>query len=164
MQGQPQVVYAFIDSQNLYRGVRASGWEIDYLKFRNYLRTKYNVCKAFLFIGYVPKYARLYQYLQECGFILVFKPVLEIHKRNKETYKGNVDGELVLHAMIQFPIYDKCVIVSGDGDFLCLIEHLHANQKLYKILAPNQKYSSLLRDYAAYIVQIDLFRNKVEKK
>jgi uncharacterized LabA/DUF88 family protein len=87
-----------------------------------------------------------------------------IHSKDKNTYKGNVDAELVLHAMIQFPKYDKCIIVSGDGDFLCLIEHLHVNQKLFKILAPNKKYSSLLRDYASSIVLIDLLRGKLEKK
>ena len=48
-------VYAFIDSQNLNLGVRSEGWTIDYSKFRLYLRNKYNVDKAFIFIGLVQK-------------------------------------------------------------------------------------------------------------
>ena len=33
--------YAFIDSQNLHMGTQVSGWKLDFLKFRNYLKTKY---------------------------------------------------------------------------------------------------------------------------
>jgi len=44
--------YAFIDSQNLNLGVRSLGWKLDWRKFRQYLRNKYNVTDTFLFIGY----------------------------------------------------------------------------------------------------------------
>ena len=33
--------------------------------------------------------------------------------------KENVDAELVLHAMIEYPNYDRAIIVTGDGDFYC---------------------------------------------
>ena len=158
-----QVVYAFIDSQNLYLGILNSGWELDYQKFRNYLRTKYRVSKAYLFIGYVPENTNLYKSLQEDGFILIFKPVLIIRKDKRTSYKGNVDAELVLHSMIQYPNYQKAVIVSGDGDFRCLIEYLESKNKLYKILIPNKKYSSLLRKFAQFIVPINLLSNKLGK-
>jgi uncharacterized LabA/DUF88 family protein len=155
--------YAFIDSQNLYLGVIKSGWELDYQKFRNYLRTKYKVSKAYLFIGYVPTNTNLYRSLQEAGFILIFKPVLEIRQAKKTTYKGNVDAELVLHTMIEFPNYDRAIIVSGDGDFRCLVEHLDSENKLFKVLVPNYKYSSLLKDFAKYIVPLGLLEKKLGK-
>ncbi|OGM15013.1 hypothetical protein A3D84_01955 [Candidatus Woesebacteria bacterium RIFCSPHIGHO2_02_FULL_42_20] len=44
--------YAFIDSQNLNLGVRSQGWKLDWRKFRQYLRDKHKVGKAYLFIGY----------------------------------------------------------------------------------------------------------------
>jgi len=46
-------------------------------------------------------------------------PFLVQHKNGK--IRGNVDAELVLHAMIEIQNYEKAVIVSGDGDFHCLI-------------------------------------------
>lgn len=153
--------YAFIDSQNLYKGTSASGWTIDYLKFRNYLRTKYNVDKAYLFIGFIPTNTSLYKHLQEYGYTLIFKPVLEINRNGRKEYKGNVDAELVLHAMANLGQYDKAIIVSGDGDFHCLIEYLVKNNKLEKILAPNMKYSSLLRSYSKYILQLGTIRDKL---
>ena len=60
--------YAFIDSQNLYLGL---GWKIDYKRFRVYLREKYNVEKAYMFIGYLPENANLYRSLQEAGYVSV---------------------------------------------------------------------------------------------
>lgn len=44
-------IYTFIDSQNLNLGVRDQGWELDFARFRVYLKDKYGVGKAFLFIG-----------------------------------------------------------------------------------------------------------------
>jgi uncharacterized LabA/DUF88 family protein len=35
--------------------------------------------------------------------------------------KGNVDAELVLHTMIEYDNYSKAIIISGDGDFFCLV-------------------------------------------
>lgn len=66
------VVYAFVDSQNLNLGVRSDGWRIDYRKFRLYLKNKYGVPQAFVFIGMVANNQRLYTELQHAGFILVF--------------------------------------------------------------------------------------------
>ena len=45
--------YAFIDSQNLNLGIRSLGWHVDYKKLRLYLKNKYNVTQAFMFIGHV---------------------------------------------------------------------------------------------------------------
>lgn len=167
--------YAFIDSQNLNIGVRndlhdskgkliRKGWSLDFELFRNYLRTKYSVTKAFLFIGYVVGNESLYQNLQHQGYILVFKPVLKITNGGKDTYKGNVDAELVLHAMIELNNYQKAVIVSGDGDFHCLIEYLADNQKLLKLITPHRRYSSLIKKYTSYIVTVDTLKSKLELK
>jgi len=156
--------YAFIDSQNLNLGVKSSGWNLDFKKFRNYLKTKYHVSKAFLFIGHVSGNEQLYAFLQEAGFILIFKPTLEFKKGKKKIIKGNVDAELVLHTMIQWNSFDKAMIVSGDGDFHCLIKHLDDNNKLAKIIVPNHKYSSLLKKFANKIISVQLFKKKVEEK
>ncbi len=137
-----KITYAFIDSQNLNLSIRELGWKLSFLKFRTYLKEKYNATKAFLFIGYVEGNSGLYKSLQEAGFICIFKPTLK-YKDGK--MKGNCDAELVLHAMIEYSNYDKTIIVSGDGDFHCLAEYLIKNDKLDTFLIPNQsKYSALL--------------------
>jgi uncharacterized LabA/DUF88 family protein len=154
--------YAFIDGNNLYLGVKSQGWKLDYKKFRILLRDKYKVTKAFLFIGYVPGNELMYQSFQEAGFICIFKPTLEIKDGKVKKVKGNIDADLVLKTMIEYPNYDKAVIVTGDGDFYCLVEYLVSQQKLLKLIVPNQRYSSLLRKFSNFIVSINVFRNKIE--
>jgi uncharacterized LabA/DUF88 family protein len=155
------VVYAFIDSQNLNLGVRASGWKLDFRKFRHYLTQKYKVERAYLFVGLIPTNAAMYTQLQSMGYIVVFKPTLELPDGK---VKGNVDAELVLHAMIQYAAYDKAIIVSGDGDFYCLVEYLDEQEKLLRVLTPNKHFSSLLRAYNKYVVRVDLLQKSLEYK
>ena len=157
--------YAFIDSQNLNLGVKSQGWVLDWRKFRVYLRNKDSIHKAYVFIGQVAGNESLYKFLQDSGYILIFKPTLERFNHGKTKIKGNVDAELVLHTMIEYKNYKKAIIVSGDGDFHCLVEYLQKKDKLLKILAPTRHYSSLLRKFNNQncIVRIDLLRNSLEK-
>lgn len=79
----------------------------------------------------------------------------------KKPVKGNIDADLVLYAMKELPNYDKAIIVSGDGDFLCLIEYLDEQGKLLKLLAPNQQYSNLYNSYDKYVERIDKYRREL---
>lgn len=155
--------YAFIDSQNLNLGVRSLGWQIDYKKFRLYLKNKYNIERAFLFIGLVPNNQPLYTMLQSAGFILIFKPTVRYFENGKETVKGNVDAELVLYAAaIEYDNYAKAIIVSGDGDFACLDQYLEEHDKLLHILTPTVKYSQLLKPFSRHIVTVGNLRKSLE--
>jgi uncharacterized LabA/DUF88 family protein len=159
-----QVVYAFIDSQNLNLGIKKMGWRLDYRRFRLYLKNKYAVSEAYIFIGFDPSNQKLYTALQAAGFIIVFKPTVTYVDENGDIkIKGNVDAELVLHAAAKtIDQYDKAIVVSGDGDFYCLYEYLDSLNKLKQILVPNRSYSGLLSPIAKYIIRLDLFRQKLE--
>jgi len=133
--------YAFIDGQNLYLAIDELGWKLDYKRFRIYLKEKYGATKVYMFMGFIPSNQELYNFLQSVGFVLIFKPILE----GREKVKGNCDAELVLQAMIDYANYDKALIITGDGDFCCLVKHLDGNGKLLRVLAPSpQNCSSLL--------------------
>jgi uncharacterized LabA/DUF88 family protein len=152
--------YAFIDSQNLNLSIREQGWVLDFQKFRRYLARKYNVTKASIFIGYMWENQPLYTSLQKDGYILVFKPTLTLPSGD---VKGNVDAELVLHAMIEYANYDKALIVTGDGDFYCLVEYLLKVDKLLKLMVPNKgKYSSLFRKMMPHIIFMNNLQGLLE--
>ena len=152
--------YAFIDSQNVNLSVKDQGWVLDFSKFRKYLKDKYRIKKAFLFIGYVPQNQDLYKNLQSDGYILIFKPT---HILPSGKVKGNVDAELVLHAMVEFDKYDKVLIITGDGDFYCLVDYLRKKQKLLKLMIPNRKkFSSLFRKLMKDIVFISDLKKKLK--
>ena len=165
MKNQELKNYAFIDSQNLNLSIQNLGWKLDFTKFYIYLKDKYRITKVFLFIGYVAGNETLYTSLQEAGYIIIFKPTLEYKKKGKIYTKGNVDAELVLHTMIEFNNYDKAIIVSGDGDFHCLIEYLVKQEKLSYIFIPNpNKYSSLLRKFRKHFIYLDRLEKKLSKQ
>jgi uncharacterized LabA/DUF88 family protein len=124
-------------------GIREMGWELDWKRFRVYLKEKYAVEFAYMFMGYLPENQNLYRSLQKQGFVLVFKEVLVLQNGK---VKGNCDAELVLQAMIDYSDYERAVIVSGDGDFACLAKHLLSENKLEKLLVPNKnRFSALLK-------------------
>ncbi len=152
--------YAFIDTQNVYLSIQRLGWNIDWRRFRVYLKDKYGVEKAYLFIGFIEGNTRLYTELQDAGFVCIFKPTL---RAKDGSIKGNVDTELVLHTMIQFNNFDKAVIVTSDGDFFCLVQYLYDSDKLLVTLAPGRKFcSSLLKRFSkSRIAFMDDLKEKI---
>ncbi len=153
--------YAFIDSQNLNLGIKELCWKLDFRKFRIYLKEKYKISHAFLFIGFLPDNQDLYASLQKAGYILIFKPtILDGEKKPK----GNVDADLVLQAMIEYNNYQQAVIVTSDGDFYCLVKYLYERQKLAAVISPYiRKCSKLLKKTAKEkIFFMDNLRNKLE--
>lgn len=163
-------IYVFIDSQNLNLGVKKDivknntliyqGWELNFKKLYFYLKNKYGVSKQFLFIGRVKGNEKLYKYLNSIGYILVFKPTIQ---NQSGEVKGNVDAELVLHTMIEYPNYEKTIIVSGDGDYHCLIEYLKMKNKLKHVLIPNKnQFSSLLREFSNYLIFINDIKQSIK--
>lgn len=180
--------YAFIDSQNLNLGVQKIGWKMDWRKFRKWLEEKYGVTHAYMFIGYMVENESLYELMHDHGYLVVLKPTLEVKapvevlseeaaaekaknpppplpegevEKPKMIVKGNIDADLVLYAMKELPNYDKALIVSGDGDFLSLVEYLAHEKKLLKVLAPNRRYSTLLKEFDEYIEGIDNHRREL---
>jgi uncharacterized LabA/DUF88 family protein len=158
---KPLTNFAFIDGQNLHRGMAAIGWALDYERFRRYLAEKHGVGTAYMFIGYLPEYQGLYQSLQKAGYVLVFKEVL---RRVDKQVKGNVDAELVLQAMIDYPNYAEAVIVTSDGDFACLVRYLREQRKLRAVVSPLRDHCSvLLRKAARHHIQfLDRLRSRLE--
>ncbi len=155
--------YAFIDGQNLNLGIKSLGWKLDYARFRKYLIDKYSVITAYYFIGYVAGNQPLYSELQKVGYVLVFKPTIPDSDGN---VKGNIDADLVLQAMIDFPNYDKAIVVTSDGDFYSLVKYLYKNKKLRFVMSPYVKTCSTLlkKEAKERIVFMDNLQKKLEHK
>lgn len=163
MKKKKEIVYAFIDSQNLNLGIKSLGWRLDFKRFRIYLEEKYNISTAYLFIGFVPANQDLYSSLQKAGYVLVFKPTLP----DKDGHiKGNIDADLVLQAMIDYKNYDKAIIITSDGDFYSLVKYLYEHNKLRFVMSPYVKTCSILLKKAAKekIVFMNNLRKKLEYK
>ena len=151
--------FAYIDNQNLYMATRnaPSPWTVDMRRFRVYLKEKYNVVTAYLFMGaYDGSHADLYKTFQEMGYVLMFREHgIELKGRKK----GNVDVDIVFEVMrdaYNSAQMDKVVLVSGDGDYFSLVDHLYWNQKLERVLLPSKHnasslYKKLPESHKAYL-------------
>ncbi len=138
---------AYIDGQNLYMGTTKSepSWHIDLVRFRIYLEKKYNVDKAYYYLGYlIDENEDLYEQLQAAGFIVVFR---EHNSQMLGKKKGNVDSDIIFSIMKRIykkESFGKIVLVSGDGDYKSVVDFLVEEGRLEKILFPNKKFASSL--------------------
>jgi len=153
--------FAYIDSANLHNGVLSLGWKLDYKKFRIWLKDKYHITNAYLFMGFVSKYKGLYTYLQEAGFILIYK---EVTYDGIGKVKGNCDALLVLKTVCDFyeKNCEKAVIIASDGDYAELVHFLKEKKALRMVISPNRKCSYLLRKQNIPLLYLDDQRSKME--
>lgn len=137
---------AYIDGANLHKGMETLDWKFSYMRFRIWLKEKYGVEKAYLFLGFISKYKDLYSALQEYGYILVFKDV--IFDGNGKA-KGNCDADIVVHAMrgAYEDKFENAILVSSDGDYVSLVKFLKEKNKIEFIISPyeTKKCSVLLK-------------------
>jgi len=157
-------IIAYIDGSNLKFGVQQSGWELDYKSFRSWLRDKFNVSCVILFLGLIPDNFELYNHLQSIGYDISFKPTITSKEGGT---KGNVDGELILTITKDFyeNKLESAVLVSGDGDYHCIVEFLKEKNIPISIVSPNRKYLSLLlKRTNVPIIILDQFIKKLRQK
>lgn len=154
---------AYIDGANLHKGIASLGWQLDYARFRVWLKDKYGVETAYLFIGLIPDKKDLYTRLQEAGYVLVYKQV---------TYdgtgkpKGNCDADLVLKVVRDFyeTRFGQAVVVTSDGDYAGLISFLIEKEALCSLISPSNKCSFLLRKLNTPLVYLATKKNFIAQK
>ncbi len=154
--------YAYIDGANLHKGVESSAWKLDYRKFRSWIRQKFGVTDAYLFIGLMSKHADLYTSLQSTGYKLIFK---EIVYDGSGKAKGNCDADLVLQAVRDY--YETrpgaTLLVSSDGDYASLVRFWQ-EKKIHCVIvspAPIAKCSILLKRTGAPIIYLEDMKHKL---
>ncbi len=133
---------AYIDGSNFYKGIKSLGKELNYFRFRKWLLHKYRITEAYIFLGYIPQQKPLYKHLEDAGFKLIFKESVI----QKGVIKGNADAEMVLKSVrdVFEENINNVVLVSGDGDFSCLVDFLIEKSVFRTILIPNKEYCSYL--------------------
>lgn len=128
---------AYIDGANLHKSQKLINWKLDYRRFRVWLKDKFGIDKAYIFLGYVAEYKYLYEKLTNSGFVLSFK---EITRGSDGQVKGNCDADLVVKVMSDsYENRDiKVLLVSSDGDYAGLVKFLLEKDRDIKILSPYQ--------------------------
>jgi uncharacterized LabA/DUF88 family protein len=132
--------FAYIDGANLHKGVLNLGWKLDYRRFRIWLRDKYGIETAYIFIGLMPSNKDLYTSLQEMGYVLVYKEV--IYDGGTGRPKGNCDADLVLKTVVDYyeKRLNKAVIVASDGDYASLVNFLKEKEAFISVISPSNNF------------------------
>lgn len=153
---------AYIDGANLHKGVVSLLWKLDYRRFRSWIRQKFGVTDAYLFIGLIPKHAKLYTALKNNGYELFFK---EVVYDGDGKAKGNCDVDLVLRAARDYyeKVVSSVVLVSSDGDYAPLVAFWLEQGAHCTILSPSsvKKCSVLLKRTGAPIVYLEDVKRKI---
>ena len=161
----PEKNWAFIDMQNLYKGIQEKGWKINWKLFREFLKQKYDVTKAVVFMGYVKENTGLYHRLKDAGFVLEFRKVNQL--KGGKIDGGNVDADLASYVMDYKNDYNKAIIIADDGDYCRTIESLVRQDKLELVISSHsiKDTSYLIKRIASKsILSIENLRSFIEFK
>lgn len=95
------------------------------------------------------KQTHFYQKLEKFGFQLILKPVkIYEDEDGNQKRKANCDVEMAFHLMRDKDIFDRAIILSGDGDFLPVLKYLRKNKKAVFILARAPRAAREIKQFA----------------
>lgn len=135
------------DVQNIQETFERQGYEVRYDMLKEFLIRSYSVSEREIkLLAFVPykrdddKRVRLIDALSFMGFRVFYKPVRE---RPDGSLKANMDVEMVLEAVALAPVVDEMVLVTGDSDFVPLVDYLSKLGKRVTVLGPGRGPTSI---------------------
>jgi uncharacterized LabA/DUF88 family protein len=127
-------VLIFIDEANLYHAALERGISIDYTKLFSLLKGNSKQCHAIAYVATDRTNSRQRAFLTSLkrqGFELVTQAMI---RRADGSTKGNVDLRLASELLVQrIQDYDTAVIISGDADFVPVVEQSHHQGKRVEV-------------------------------
>jgi uncharacterized LabA/DUF88 family protein len=159
-----------IDGANFYYMQQHQGWEVDVEKFKNAIESKCNLTDAryYLSLPVDPekreRQERFKHILPKLGFKVISQDNKLVKTEDGDVEKGNIDMLLALEVLRDKNMFDTLILVSGDGDFCCLIEMLRNSGKRIKVISHKSMVS---RDILAMLGNdfhdMDDFRELIER-
>jgi len=137
----------FIDIQNVQETFERQGKEVRYDALRRnvILQTKGNEFD-YKFIAFVPykrddeRRQRLIDALSFQGYRVVAKPVRE---RVDGSVKANMDIEITLEILSMAEYLEHVILITGDGDFVALVDWLSKRGKRITVIGLGKGYTSV---------------------
>lgn len=150
-----QRVCVLIDVQNLYHS--AKNLYSARVNFGEILKTavaKRSLIRAFAYVVRTKtgEEKPFFDALSKLGFEMRVKDLQEFYDGQK---KADWDVGIVIDAVKISPSVDTVILVSGDGDFISLIEYLKNQGKRTEVIAFGRSTSSLLKEIADEFIDLD---------
>lgn len=149
-----QRVAVFIDVQNMYHSARSIyNARVNFKEVLNEAIAGRNLIRAFAYV------VRTKTGEEKSFFEALQKQGIEIRVRDLQEFYGGAkkadwDVGIVIDAIRTSEIVDALVIVSGDGDFIPLCEHLKSHGRRAEVMAFGKSTSSRLREVADQFIDL----------
>lgn len=146
-----------------FGGVETHGFEYDYQRevtvpldalekhLLSLLKNKGNKLNEaeLLLIGRHLQRVKFYKKLTHFGYDLFLKPVKLYDQEDGTTRrKANCDVDMAYHLMKEKDVFDRAVVLSGDGDFLPVLKYLRDSGKHIIILGRGPRTAKEIRQFA----------------
>ncbi|TSC72791.1 MAG: hypothetical protein G01um101470_277 [Parcubacteria group bacterium Gr01-1014_70] len=149
-----QRVAVFIDVQNMYHSARSIyNARVNFKEILNEAISGRKLIRAFAYV------VRTKTGEEKSFFEALQKQGIEIRVRDLQEFYGGAkkadwDVGIVIDAIRTSEIVDTIVIVSGDGDFIPLAEHLKSHGRRVEVIAFGKSTSSRLKEAADEFIDI----------
>ncbi|WP_371372948.1 NYN domain-containing protein [Thalassotalea aquiviva] len=147
------LVAILVDVQNIYYTTRdAYGRAFNYRRFWQYMINQHEVviANAYAIASANDGQHKFQQALKHIGFEVKLKPYIQ---RQDGSAKGDWDVGITIDAIEASAKVDKVILLSGDGDFDCLMHHLRDNKGI-----TTQVFSVATLTAASLIASVDEYQ------
>lgn len=156
-------VGVFVDVSNLFYSAKSACVEVNYCRLLEHAVSGRDLIRACAYTGVDPDNAnqrRFIDFLRANGYKVVCK---DIHKYEGGRIKANLDIEMAVDIMLLSENLDVVVIVSGDGDFVRLVEAVQLKGVRCEVISFGISTSNELIEAADAFTEISsmtgIFRN-----
>ncbi len=115
-------VGVFVDVSNLFYSAKSAGVEVNYCRLLDCAVAGRDLIRASAYTGVDPdnpNQRKFIDFLRANGYKVICK---DIHKYEGGRIKANLDIEMAVDIMLLSENLDVVVLISGDGDFVRLLE------------------------------------------
>jgi len=165
--------FAFIDGPNLHATVRALGFEIDYRKLLEHLRSQGRLIRVLYYTAIVEDqefstFRPLADWLDYNGYTMVTKPARGYtDSTGRRRFRTSMDVELAVDAMRLADKADHIILFSGEQSFTSLVSALQQMGKRVTVVSTIETQPAMvadeLRRQADHFVDIDSLQSQIAR-
>lgn len=156
-------VGVFVDVSNLFYSAKSAGVEVNYCRLLELTVSGRDLIRASAYTGVDPEnpnQRKFIDFLRSNGYKVICK---DIHKYEGGRIKANLDIEIAVDIMLLSENLDVVVLVSGDGDFVRLVEAIQMKGVRCEVIGFGISTSNELIEAADHFTEIGslpgIFRN-----
>lgn len=160
-----------IDGDNLYKCQRDHlGWWIDPNKLKDWAAQLGTIERATYYASVYDDVTegreKFFRALSHMGYSLVVQKVKHITQKDGTIKdKGSMDVKMAVDICMSIDTFDMLVLVSGDGDFVPVIQAVQSRGKLVRVLSYHEVLARDLRELCGpCYVDFDSIRDQIGRE